>query len=98
MDLSCKTNPDFWDCFGRENSNQYLNYTRPIYIFVLYFFDYFFFPFQKNPKNLDPSYRMDLDLGDCLGIVKLILLRKFHRTDLIICSLSREGKPCLIAK
>ena len=24
------------------------------------------FPLQNNPKNLDPSYKMDLDFGDCL--------------------------------
>ena len=28
---------------------------------------------QNNPKNLDPSYKMDLDLWDCLDRVKLIL-------------------------
>ena len=42
---------------------------------VAYFFAYkteFFF-FQNNPKNLDPSYKMDLDLWDCLGRVKLVL-------------------------
>ena len=46
-----------------------------------YFFGYKteFFSFQNNSKNLDPSYEMDLDLWDCLGIVKLIA--KFHRTD-----------------
>ena len=41
-----------------------------------YFFAYktvVFFPFQNNPKNLDPSYKMDLDLWDCLGRVKLVL-------------------------
>ena len=30
-----------------------------------------FFSFQNNPKNLDPSYKMDLDFWDCLGRVKL---------------------------
>ena len=42
---------------------------------VPYFFGYkteFVF-FQNNPKDLDPSYKMDLDLLDCLGWVKLIL-------------------------
>ena len=24
-------------------------------------------PFLNNPKDLDPSYKMDLDLWDCLG-------------------------------
>ena len=49
-----------------------------------------FFSFQNNLKNLDPSYKLDLDLWDCLGRVKLIFnTAKFHRTDLVICSLSR---------
>ena len=45
---------------------------------------------QNNPKNLDLSYKMDLDLLDCLGRVKLIV--KLHRTDLVICCHSREEK------
>ena len=38
-----------------------------------YFFEYKteFFSFQNNPKNLDLSYKMDLDLWDCLGKVNL---------------------------
>ena len=32
-----------------------------------------FFSFQNNPKNLDPSYKMDLDPLDCLGWVKHVL-------------------------
>ena len=42
---------------------------------ILYFFAYkmeFVFSFQNNPKNLDPSYKMDLGLWDCLGRVKLV--------------------------
>ena len=31
------------------------------------------FSFQNNPKDLDPSRKMDLDLWDCLGMVKLVL-------------------------
>ena len=31
------------------------------------------FSFQNNTKNLDPSYKMDLDLWDCLGRVILVL-------------------------
>ena len=45
---------------------------------VPYYFGYkteFVF-FQNSPKNLDPSYKMDLDLWDCLGRVKLVLQRK----------------------
>ena len=32
-----------------------------------------FFPSQNNSKNLDPSFKMDLDLWDCLGRIKIIL-------------------------
>ena len=35
------------------------------------------FSFQINPKNLDPSYKVDLDLWDCLGRVKLVLYQNF---------------------
>ena len=40
-----------------------------------YFFGYKteFFSFQNNPKDLDPSCKVDLDLWDCLGRVKLVL-------------------------
>ena len=31
------------------------------------------FSFQNNPQNLDPTYKLDLDLWDCLGSVKLVL-------------------------
>ena len=31
------------------------------------------FSFQNNPKDLNPSCKMDLDLLDCLGRVKLVL-------------------------
>ena len=55
-----------------------------------------FFPFQNNAKNLDPSYKMDLDFWDCLGRVKLVITAKLHRTDLVICSHFRvEKNPVL---
>ena len=40
-----------------------------------YFFGYKmeFFSFQNNKKNLNLSYKMDLDLWDCLRRVKLIV-------------------------
>ena len=31
------------------------------------------FSFHNNSENLDPSYKTDLDLCDCLGKVKLVL-------------------------
>ena len=36
-----------------------------------------FFSFQNNSKNLDPSYKTDLDLWDYLGRVKLVLEQNF---------------------
>ena len=36
-----------------------------------------FFSFQNSPKDLDPSFKMDLDLWDCLGRVKLLLQQNF---------------------
>ena len=41
---------------------------------IPYFFGYKteFFSFQNNPKDLDPSYKTDLDLWDRLGRVKLV--------------------------
>ena len=38
---------------------------------ITYFFSYKteLFSFQNNPKDLDPSLKMDLDLWDCLGKV-----------------------------
>ena len=44
-------------------------------ISIPYFFGYKteFFSFQNNPKDLDLSCKMDLDLWDCLGRVKLVL-------------------------
>ena len=32
-----------------------------------------FFSFQNNPKVLDPSCKIDLDLWHCLGRVEMIL-------------------------
>ena len=51
-----------------------------------YFFGYKteFFSFQNNPKDLDPSYKTDLDLWDCLGMGKIGIIARFHRTDLVI--------------
>ena len=53
---------------------------------IPYFFGYKmeFFSFQNNPKDQDLSYKTDLDLWDCLGRVKLRIIAKFHRNDLVI--------------
>ena len=48
---------------------------QPSSKWVPYFFSYKteFFSFQNDPKDVDPSYKTDLDLLDCLGRVKLVL-------------------------
>ena len=43
-----------------------------------------FFSFQNNPKDLDPSCKTDLDFWDCLGMGKIGIIARFHRTDLVI--------------
>ena len=47
--------------------------------YVPYFFGHKteFFAFQNNPRDLDPSYKMDLDLWDGLGRVKLVFYQNF---------------------
>ena len=49
------------------------------FICILYFFGYKteFFSFANKSKNLDLSSKMDLDLLDCFGRVKLVLLQNF---------------------
>ena len=48
-----------------------------IHIYIVYHIPsvirWSFFFFQNNPKDLDPSCKMDLDLLDCLGRVNLVL-------------------------
>ena len=46
---------------------------------LLYFFGYKMqvFHFQNNPKNLDPSSKMDLDFWDCFRMDKLDLKAGF---------------------
>ena len=46
---------------------------------VPYFFGYKmrFYSFLNNRKDLDPSYKMDLDLCYCLGRVKLVFYQNF---------------------
>ena len=52
------------------------------------------FSLPKQTKHLDPSFKMDLDLWDCFGWKKKTGNKaKFLRTDLVICSLSKDGKP-----
>ena len=56
-----------------------------------YFFGYktVFFPFQNNPKNLDPSYKADLEL---FRKGRTCIIAKLHMADVAICSHSSKGK------
>ena len=58
---------------------------------VPYFFSYKteFFPFQNNPKSQDQDGSRSLRL---FRKGKTGIKAKFHRTDLVICSHSRERK------
>ena len=51
-----------------------------------------FFSFRNSPKDLDPSFKMDLDVLGLFRKDKTCIIVKFHRTHLVICSHSREGK------
>ena len=64
----CKLIQDFAVCKG---------HALPFSNDLPYFFGYKteIFSFQSNPKDLDPSSKTDLDLWDCLGRVKLVLLQ-----------------------
>ena len=48
------------------------HYKGPSGAFVTYTVTFLVF-FQNNPKDPDPSCKMDLDLLDCLGRVNLVL-------------------------
>ena len=49
-----------------------------------------FFPSKTIKKNLDPSYKMDLDLWDYLGRLKWYYIT--NRTGRVTCSHSTEAK------
>ena len=41
-------------------------------------------PFQNNLKDLDPSYKTDLDLWDCFGRKKIRLVSEEIRYDIVL--------------
>ena len=51
-----------------------------------------FFSFQNHSKNLDPSYKMDLDLWNCLRRVKLISQQNFIGLSLLYEVILERGK------
>ena len=56
----------------------------PRYYHIFFGYKTEVFSFQNNSKDLDPSYKTDLDLWDRLGRVKLVLQQNFYRTNLVI--------------
>ena len=54
-----------------------------------------FFHSKTISKNLDPSYKMDLYLWDCLGRVKLVLQRNFIGLISLFVVISERGNPVL---
>ena len=64
-----------WQAIKSYLKGSYDKQNLTLVVILPYFFGYKteFFPFQNNPKDLDPSCKTDLDLLDCLGRVKLVL-------------------------
>ena len=64
-----------------------------INIVFLWLYKMELFPFQNNPKNPDPSYKMDLNFLGLFRKGNAPIIAKFHGTDLVtgICSHLREG-------
>ena len=67
------------DCTSKLCSSSFLNASCSYGVRLLYFLGYKMgvFPFQTNPKNLDPSYKMDLDIWDCFGRKDFVLKQNF---------------------
>ena len=55
-----------------------------------------FYSFQNSPKNLDPSYKTDLDLWDCLRRVKVVFYQNFIGLIESFVVILERGKTRLI--
>ena len=47
-------------------------------------------PFLNNPKDQDPSYKMDLDFGDCFGKEKTL---SFNRRNTVVAIVQGNEMP-----
>ena len=56
-----------------------------------------FFFFSKQSQNLDPFYKMDLDVWDCLGRLKVVLQQNFKELIKLFKVILDRGELCLIA-
>ena len=65
-----------------------------------YFFGYKteFYSFLNSLKDLDRSYKTDLEFWDCLGRVKLVFYQNFIGLIESFVVILGRGKPRLIAK
>ena len=70
------------------------NNGRMDFLDLPYFFCYKMesFSFQNNPKNLDPSYKIDLDVLGLFRKGNTHIIAKFRSTHLVICSHLRGRK------
>ena len=68
LDPYFKTDLDFWDCFGKKIHNTQIKYkiappgTKYKENVLIYSIIIRQFLLQNNPKNLDPSFKTDLEL------------------------------------
>ena len=64
------------------------SYLFPLQVFIR--LQYFF---QNHPKSLDPSYKTDLDLSDCFGMVNYFIAKlcKINQFDIISLGISLES-------
>ena len=51
-----------------------------------------FFSFQNNSKDLEPSYKTDLELWYFLGMGKIGIIARFHRT----VTIATTGIPTIV--
>ena len=67
---------------------------------IPYFFVYKMelFSFPNNSKNLEPSYKTDLDIWDCLGRVKLVLQQICVRLIPLFVLILELGKPAFYSR
>ena len=65
---------DLCGVFDYDNIFTCIHHTSSYGFYIPYSFGYKTdFPIQNNPKDVISSYKTDLDLWDCLGMVKHVL-------------------------
>ena len=82
--------------FSFEKIEKLLHYQNVGTLWVQYFFAYKteVSPFQNNPQNLYLSYKSELNILDCFGRQKPILLQNFIKLSKIFGIILEGGKSC----